>query len=95
MKDRAKTFLYISVGFLAISLAVQNFTLEATAQTDRAVAIMDHPSTTGSQLYVLMESGDIYLGSPAIGWSVWGNPLDGGVPASEQSTSSVKSMYGR
>lgn len=90
MKDRAKTFMYISIGIMAISMAVQNFTLDATAQTDVGAAMMDDPGTTTGFL-VLFQSGDVWQCN-AGNWTFYGNPL-GGVPASGETISGVKSMF--
>ena len=98
MKDRAKTFMFISIGIMALAVAFQMGAGSVKAQAGGDIAVVYQQNNTVP--IAVTRLGDVYvannlLDAPGVSWEYRHNIFGDGVPASGESISNVKSMFGR
>lgn len=88
--QRAKSFLFVSLGILALAIAYHFGATTATAQAPGNPVV-----AAGSNDVVFTANGDVYYnyGSILTTWTLMGNIFSGPTPAQQESWGSVKSRY--
>ena len=102
MKEKARVFMFVCVGLMALSVAVNQWTPKVTAQVgDQAVVGLDvlHMATE-SRVTLVTADGDIYgkhidaLAYTNTGWTYFGNPF-GTVATESKSLGTLKSQFNK
>jgi len=91
---RAKSFLYVSLGILALALAYHFGASTATAQApgNSVVAMMWNP-TSGGYAVVVTANGDAYTTGNYGTWFRGGNVFSGSTPVAQQTFGQLKAQY--
>jgi hypothetical protein len=94
-KDRARVFMFVCIGMLALSIVYTLGARSVMAQASgNAFVCMtsDFSSTGTNTLYAITSSGEVYKKVGLNGWVYWG-PVIAAVSADQSSYGAVKQQY--
>jgi hypothetical protein len=93
---RARSFLHVSLGILALAAAYHLGARSATAQApgNSVAGVSAYPDGGYSHIVVATANGDVYGKFATYGWENLGNVFSGGpTPARQESFGAVKARY--
>lgn len=92
--QRAKSFLFISLGVLALAVAYHFGATSATAQGSGYFVSITNYGTTNAGFVAMTSTGEVYITyDQAATWTYRGSVLGGPVPALRESWGAVKQRY--